>query len=93
MNKTNGKIKRREEGGDDFRYEILNHIGILSTSNSGWTKEVNIVKWNDALPKIDIREWDGEHVKMSRGASLTVKESEKLRDLLDNVDLSTIQPD
>lgn len=92
MNKSNAKGQKKEEGNDEFRYEILNHIGILATANSGWSKEVNIVKWNDAHPKIDIREWDVEHEKMSRGASLNVKEAEKLRDLLDNFDFSVMIP-
>ncbi|MHB1485168.1 MAG: YdbC family protein [Saccharofermentanales bacterium] len=75
---------------DEFHYEILNHIGILSTSNSGWCKELNVVKWNDANPKIDIREWDSEHEKMSRGTSLNIKEAEKLRELLLESDFSTM---
>lgn len=91
MNKnsqTNKSNTKKEDGTDDFHYEILNHVGTLSTNNSGWSKELNIVKWNDANPKIDIREWDSEHEKMSRGASLNVKETEKLRDLLLDFDLS-----
>ena len=91
MNKgTGNKTSKREDGADEFRFEILNHIGILSTANSGWSKEINIVRWNDAHPKIDIREWDGEHEKMSRGASLNVKEAEKLRDLLADFDFSAM---
>lgn len=77
--KTN---KKKEDHADEFHYEILNHIGVLSTSNAGWKKELNIVKWNEANPKIDIRDWDLEHEKMSRGVSLNIKETEKLRELL-----------
>jgi len=91
MNKNSIKpINKKEEHGDDFHYEILNHIGILSTGNTGWRKELNIVKWNEANPKIDIRDWDVEHEKMSRGASLNVKEAEKLRELLDDYDFSSM---
>ena len=49
-----------------------------------------MVKWNEANPKIDIRDWDLEHEKMSRGASLNVKEAEKLRELLVDYDFSSM---
>lgn len=88
-NMTKGNTKK-DESNNDFHYEILNHIGILSTNNSGWSKELNVVKWNDTNPKIDIREWDSEHDKMSRGATLNVKEAEKLRELLLESDFSTM---
>jgi len=91
MNKSITKSNtKKEDHGDEFHYEILNHIGILSTSNTGWNKELNIVKWNEANPKIDIRDWDMDHEKMSRGASLNVKEAEKLRELLDDYDFSSM---
>jgi len=91
MNKNNTKTPgKKEDGSDDFHYEIINHIGTLSTSNTGWKKELNIVKWNDANPKIDIREWDTEHEKMSRGTSLNAKETEKLRELLVDYDFSSM---
>lgn len=86
-NKTNTK---KEEHGDEFHYEILNHIGTLSTNSAGWSKELNVVKWNEANPKIDIRDWDLEHEKMSRGASLNVKEAEKLRELIVDFDFSAM---
>ena len=91
MNKNNTRTTttNKEEHGDEFHYEILNHIGTLSTSNTGWSKELNVVKWNEANPKIDIRDWDMEHEKMSRGASLNVKEAEKLRELLADYDFSS----
>ncbi len=90
MNKTGAKPNSKRDENDDFHYEILNHIGTLSTNNAGWKKELNIVKWNDANPKIDIREWDMDHEKMSRGTSLNVKEVEKLRELLGEYDFSTM---
>lgn len=38
----------RRDRDDDFRYEIVRHFGILSTSVKGWTKEFNSVSWNGA---------------------------------------------
>lgn len=40
---------------NDIKYEIIEHIATLSTSDNGWSKEVNKVSWNDAEPVIDIR--------------------------------------
>lgn len=91
MTKTaNPKMNSKKEENDDFHFEILNHIGVLGTNNAGWRKELNVVKWNDANPKLDIREWDTDHEKMSRGASLNPKEAEKLRELLTDYDFSTM---
>lgn len=62
----------------EFKYEIIKHIGTISTSKNGWAREVNIVSWNDNAPKVDIREWSPDHVKMSRGVTLTEEEAETL---------------
>lgn len=66
-------------------FEITKHIGVLSESAKGWTKELNLVSWNDRDPKYDIREWDPEHEKMSKGVTLTVEEVEKLKELLNDI--------
>lgn len=31
----------------DIKYEITVYIATLSTSPKGWTKELNLVAWND----------------------------------------------
>ena len=61
----------------DVTYEIIEEIGIISTLDTGWTKEINLVRWNGGLAKYDIREWDPLHERMSRG--LTLKEDEMRR--------------
>ncbi|MBR3642962.1 MAG: hypothetical protein IKN57_05580, partial [Parasporobacterium sp.] len=47
----------------DFKYEIVKHIGVLSESGKGWTKELNVISWNGANPKYDIRDWAPDHEK------------------------------
>jgi hypothetical protein len=47
----------------DIKFEITEHIGVLSEGSKGWTKEINRVSWNDRDPKIDIREWSPDHTK------------------------------
>jgi hypothetical protein len=63
-------------------FEITEHIGVIAEHPTGWTKELNIVKWGDREPKYDIRDWDEEHERMSRGLTLTEEEARKLHKLL-----------
>ena len=71
----------------DIKYEIKETLGILSENNRGWSKEVNLISWNDREPKYDIRDWSPEHEKMGKGVTLSVEEMKKLRDLLNDLDL------
>ena len=66
----------------DIKFEITEHIGVLSEGSKGWTKEINKVSWNDRDPKIDIREWSPDHTKMGKGITLTDEEAQKLKELL-----------
>ena len=66
----------------DIKYEIIKHIGKLSESSRGWTKELNIISWNGGVPKLDIRDWAPEHEKMGKGITLSEEEAEKLAKLL-----------
>lgn len=66
----------------EVRFEILEHIGIISTHPTGWNKELNIVSWNGGQPKYDIRDWDLDHEHMSRGVTLHEKEMRQVFDLM-----------
>lgn len=66
----------------DFKYEIVEHIGTLSESVKGWTKELNRISWNGGEPKYDIRDWAPEHEKMGKGVTLSEDEMAKLKKLL-----------
>ena len=66
----------------EFSYEIVKTIAVLSTSKSGWTKELNLVAWNGREPKYDIREWAPEHEKMGKGVTLSDDEFAVLKDIL-----------
>lgn len=68
----------------DFKFEIVEHIGILSTSTKGWTKELNKISWNGGAPKYDIRDWSPEHEKMGKGVTLSEQEANTLFELLKN---------
>ena len=69
----------------DIKYEITEEIGILSESAKGWTKELNLISWNDREPKYDIREWAPEHEKMGKGTTLSKEEVTKLKEILETL--------
>lgn len=56
-------------------YKIVEQIVVLSTSSAGWHKELNLLSWNDAAPKYDIREWAPDHDKMGKGVTLSDEEA------------------
>ena len=66
----------------EVTFEIIEHIGVLATSSTGWRKELNLVSWNGAPGKYDIRDWDPSHERMGRG--ITLKENE-MRLLLESL--------
>lgn len=70
-----------------IKYEIKQTLGVLSESAKGWTKELNLISWNDREPKYDLRDWDSEHVKMRKGITLSGEELKKLKEILNNIDL------
>ncbi len=75
---------------DKVSFNIVESLGVLSTSTNGWTKEVNIVSWNDRPAKLDIRDWNPEHNKMSRGIGLNATETAGLYELLQNTEISSL---
>lgn len=66
----------------DIKFEIRKEIGVLSENAKGWRKELNLISWNDAAPKYDVRDWAPEHEKMGKGVTLTKEEAESLLKLL-----------
>lgn len=71
----------------DIKYEIVKNIGVLSKAGSGWTKELNLVSWNDREPKYDLRDWSADHEKMGKGVTLSREELIALKELLNQMDL------
>ena len=71
----------------DITYEIVMQLGVISQSGSGWTKELNLIRWNDRPPKYDIRDWSADHTQMGRGVTLSREELLALRDLLNQWEL------
>ncbi|SFB21460.1 hypothetical protein SAMN04488072_11017 [Lentibacillus halodurans] len=71
----------------DIKYDIVEHIAVLSESPKGWTKELNLISWNGREPKYDLRDWSPDKTKMGKGVTLTVPDMGNLKAALDNLDL------
>lgn len=75
----------------DVKFEITQTLGIISEGSKGWQKEINLVSWNERKPKIDIRDWGPEHEKVGKGITLNKEELKKLKVLLDDINLETLE--
>lgn len=69
----------------DIKFEITEELGALSDSEKGWNKELNLVSWNGASPKYDLRDWSPNHEKMGKGITLTADEVQELYKLLSKI--------
>lgn len=75
----------------DIKFQITKSLGVLSEGSKGWQKEINLVSWNERKPKIDIRDWGPEHERMGKGVTLSMEELKKLKELLDGLDLESLE--
>lgn len=70
---------------DDFTFEIVKNLGIISEGKGGWNLELNLVSWGGRPAKYDIRSWSPDHAKMGKGIALTSSELNSLKNLLGNI--------
>lgn len=66
----------------EISYKVMKPMEVLSENNKGYTKEINLVSWNYASAKLDIREWHPEHKKCGKGIALSESEGRKLMEAL-----------
>ena len=80
----------------DIKYDIVEEVGVVSESSTGWTKELNLISWtkelnliswNNREAKYDLRDWAPEHAKMGKGITLSIDELRQLKNLLNNMDI------
>ena len=71
----------------DIKYDIVEEIGAVSESSTVWTKELNLISWNNREAKYDLREWAPDHAKMGKGITLSINELRELKKLLNNMDI------
>lgn len=67
-----------------YEFEITKHIAVLGTNEKNkWKKELNIVKWMNNPSKYDIRSWNTDHTKFSKGVTLSTEELHTLKGILE----------
>ena len=67
-------------------YEITEEIAVLSESDKGWTKELNLISWNGKAPQYDIRNWGPDREKVGKGITLTAEELGALIEAVENME-------
>lgn len=70
---------------NEIKFEIIQHFGVLKERKNGWKKELNKVSWDEAEAKWDIREWNEDHDKMSRGITLSDAEAKILFEIFNSI--------
>ena len=58
---------------EEVRFEIVKHYGVIKERKNGWKKELNI------------REWNEEHDKTSKGITLSDEEAKNLFGIFNSV--------
>ena len=71
----------------EFKYDIVDQLGVLSANSNGWSREINLISWNGRDPKYDIRDWAPNNEKMGKGISLSKEEVKALKELLNSMEL------
>lgn len=66
----------------EVKCDIVAQLGVLSEGTKGWKTELNLVSWNGADPKYDIRTWSPDHTKMSKGFTFTEEEMNNLKEII-----------
>lgn len=62
----------------EIQYEIVKEIAVLSTGDSGYTKEINLISWNGKEPNYDIRSFSPNREKCGKGITLNADEAAAL---------------
>lgn len=67
-----------------YEFEITKQIAVLGANEkNNWKKELNIVKWMNNPVKYDIRSWNADHTKFSKGITLSTEELYRLKGILE----------
>ena len=70
--------------GQELKFEIIKHIGTISTASNRCSIELNLVSLNGNEPKYDLRSWSPDHTKMGIGITLTDNDIIALSEMFDD---------
>lgn len=58
----------------NIKMNIVKSLGIVAKNDKEYTKELNIISWNDGPPKFDLREWTPTEHHALKGITLSEHE-------------------
>ncbi len=70
---------------ETITHNIVRHIAVLSTGKNEWTKELNLVSWNNRPAVYDIRNWSPDHERTGKGITLTQREMNIIYNVMEEV--------
>ena len=82
-----GIVKESKNMALELKFNIISEIAILSERTNGWSKQLNLVSWNDGEPKYDIRDWAPNRKRIGKGVTLTAAELQCLFDAIQELEL------
>lgn len=86
--------KQPESNAEEFkpmqRVIRANLITLRENPKSGWKRLVTITQWGGGRFKLDIREWNKEMTRSTKGMTFTRSETIMLRNLLDVINMEMI---
>lgn len=68
---------------NDFSYTIVSHLATLSSIGT-WSLELNLISWGGRPATFDLRKWNADHTRMSKGITLSRAELQTLADFVNN---------
>lgn len=68
----------------NMEYRIIKNLLTLPSEGT-FHKELNVIQWGDNEPKLDIRGWNDDHAKMTKGTTLTDEEARRFAEAIRNM--------
>ena len=65
-------------------YERIGKVNSFHNNSEIWSKEINVIDWGYGK-KIDLRKWNENYTKCSKGICLTIEEFQKLLVMISNI--------
>ena len=78
----------------EIKFEVTQELGVIEdpyNPDVTMVKQLNMVSWNDKTAKADIRGWNEDRSKMTKGITMNVDELKSLKALLDSIDLDSLE--
>lgn len=67
-----------------MEYKIIKTLIRFPTTGE-WQKELNLVQWGKLPPRYDLRRWNKDHTKMSKGITLSEEEMQILKEKIGGI--------